>query len=80
MTSDYIISETGLTLNPAGIDHFNLYWGRTVLLASTGAAVSEVSAATPIPTLSTYGLVLTMLGFLVVAGRRLRTSTKRIQK
>ena len=76
MTSAYTRSETGLILNPVGIDHFNLYWGRTVLLASTGA-VGEVSAATPIPTLSAYGLVLTMLGLLVVAGRRLRTSAKR---
>jgi hypothetical protein len=76
MTSAYTRSQTGLTLNPADIDHFNLYWGRTVLLASTGS-VGVVSAATPIPTLSAYGLVLTMLGLLVVAGRRLRTPAKR---
>jgi hypothetical protein len=76
MTSAYTRSQTGLTLNPAGIDHFNLYWGRTVLLASTGP-VGPVSAAAPIPTLSAYGLILTMLGLLVVAGRRLRTPAKR---
>ena len=33
--------------------------------------------ATPVPTMSAYGLVLTMLGFLLVAGRRLRASAKR---
>lgn len=76
MTSAYTRSQTGLTLDPAGIDHFNLYWGRTVLLASTGP-VGVVPAATPVPTLSAYGLVLTMLGLLVVTGRRLRTSAKR---
>ena len=71
MTTPYTKSMTGLTLNPAGIDHFNLYWGRTVLLASTA------SAATPVPTLPAYGLVLTVLGLLVLAGRRLRASAKR---
>ena len=75
MTSAYTRSQTGLTLNPADIDYFNLYWGRTVLLASTGSVV--VPAATSIPTLSTYGLVLTMLGLLVLTGRHLRTSAKR---
>ena len=50
MTSAYTRSETGLTLNPADIDHFNLYWGRTVLLASTGSVV--VPDSTSIPTLS----------------------------
>lgn len=76
MTSAYTRSQTGLTLNPAGIDHFNLYWGRTVLLASTGSVVSAASP-TPVPTLSASGLVLTMLGLLVMARRRLRTSAKR---
>lgn len=33
--------------------------------------------AKPIPTMSAYGLVLTMLGLLLVAGRRLRASAKR---
>ena len=77
MTSAYTRSQTGLTLNPADIDHFNLYWGRTVLLASTGPAGVASIPATPIPTLSAYGLVLTMLVLLVMAGRRLRTSAKR---
>ena len=36
-----------------------------------------VVAATPVPTMSAYGLVLTMVGLLVVAARRLRTSAKR---
>jgi len=53
MTSPYTRSQTGLTLNPAGIDHFNLYWGRTVLLASTRAVDA---APTPIPTMSVWGL------------------------
>ena len=34
------------------------------------------ASATPVPTMSAYGLVLTMLGLLVVAGRRLRASAK----
>lgn len=76
MTSAYTRSQTGLTLNPTDIDYFNLYWGRTVLLASTGAG-GIVPAATPVPTLSTYGIVLTMLGLLLVAGLRLRTPAKR---
>lgn len=75
MTSPYTRSQSGLTLNPADIDHFNLYWGRTVLLASTGSVVAP--AATSIPTLSTYGLVLIMLGLLVLTGRHLRASAKR---
>lgn len=75
MTSAYTRSQTGLTLNPAGIDHFNLYWGRTVLLATTGSV--EVAPAIPIPTLSAYGLILTIMGLLVLAGRRLHTSAKR---
>jgi len=73
MTSAYTRSQTGLTLNPADIDHFNLYWGRTVLLASSAPAM----AATSIPTLSAYGLVLTMLGLLVLTARHLRISAKR---
>ena len=76
MTSPYTRSQSGLTLDPAGIDHFNLYWGRTVLLASSGAA-EEASAATPVPTLSTYGLALTVLILLMLAGSRLRTSARR---
>ena len=36
-----------------------------------------VTAVTPVPTISAYGLVLTMLGLMLVAGRRLRTSAKR---
>lgn len=76
MTSDYIGNQTGLTLNPAGIDHFDLYWGRTVLLAST-SAIAPPAPATPVPTMTAYGLVLTILGLLVVAGRRLRVSAKR---
>ena len=35
------------------------------------------SAATPVPTMSAYGIGLTMLGLLLVAGRRLRASAKR---
>jgi hypothetical protein len=74
MTSAYSRSQSGLTLNPAGIDHFDLYWGRTVLLASTG---SGAGPATAVPTLPAYGLVLTTLGLLALAGRRMRTSVKR---
>ena len=73
MTSPYTRSETGLTLNPADIAYFNLYWGRTVLLASSG----EAGEATAIPTLSAYGLILTMLVLLLFAGRHLRTSARR---
>ena len=38
--------------------------------------VSPAASATPVPTMSAYGLVLTMLGLLVAAGRRLRASAK----
>ncbi len=75
MTSPYTRSQSGLTLNPADIDHFNLYWGRTVLLASTGPVVAAPS--TPIPTLSSHGLVVTILVLLVLAGLHFRTSARR---
>ena len=42
---------------------------------STAASATPASA-TPVPTMSAYGLVLTMLGLLVAAGRRLRASAK----
>ncbi len=80
MTSDYTRSQAGLTLNPAGIDHFNLYWGRTVLVASTPSAGLACSSAAPIPTLSVHGLVLAMLGLLAVAGISLRALAKREKK
>jgi len=75
MTTPYARSQSGFTLNPAGIDHFNLYWGRTVLLASTGQAVQ--APTTPVPTLSTLGLVLTILVLLVLAGLHFRTTARR---
>ena len=34
------------------------------------------STATPVPTMSAYALVLTTLGLLVVAGRRIRSKIK----
>ena len=37
---------------------------------------SPAASATPVPTMSAYGVVLTMLGLLVAAGRRLRASAK----
>jgi hypothetical protein len=40
------------------------------------AASATPASATPVPTMSAYGLVLTMLGLLVAAGRRLRASAK----
>ncbi len=78
MTADYERNETGLTLNPAGIDHFNLYWGREVLVATTAAAPPPPPAApAQVPTLPAYGLALTMLGMLLVAARRLRRANIR---
>ena len=35
LTTPYVLNYSGLTLNPTGVDHFNLYWGKTVLLASS---------------------------------------------
>ena len=34
------------------------------------------ASTTPVPTISAYGLVLTMLGLLLIAGRRLRAVVK----
>jgi hypothetical protein len=45
----------------------------TVVTEPTPPAAS----AAAVPTMSAYGLILTMLGLLIVAGRRLRTSAKR---
>jgi len=67
------------TLNPAS--------GAMALLGSN--TIGQMSAIemvgvpgpcgerTPVPTMSTYGLVLTMLGLLLVAARRLRASERR---
>lgn len=77
MTVDYERNQSGLTLNPAGIDHFNLYWGRTVLAASSDSVAAPSGPAAPVPTLPAYGLALTMLGLLLVAARRLRKTTLR---
>jgi hypothetical protein len=51
----------------------------TTLTFSPGATTAPAPAppSAPIPTMSTYGLVLTMLGLLFVASRRLRASAKR---
>lgn len=38
---------------------------------------APLTPATSVPTMSTYGLILTMLGLLLVAARRLRASAKR---
>ena len=38
------------------------------------------SAATPVPTLSTYGFILTAIGFVLVASRRLRLSAGKSRK
>lgn len=60
-----------------------------VLTASVGAGAGSVSVLAlsvsadaaeppkPVPTMSAYGLALTMLGMLLVAARRLRVSAKR---
>jgi hypothetical protein len=53
---------------------FNWAWNITV--SATPVSATPASA-TPVPTISAYGLVLTMLGLLIVAGRRLRASAKR---
>jgi hypothetical protein len=45
-------------------------------LPACGTA-SPLTLATPVPTISAYGLALTMLGLLLVATRRLRASAKR---
>lgn len=79
MTTPYTRSQSGLTLNPADVDYFNLYWGRTVLLASTGSVspIEPAEPTTPVPTLSTYGLILAILSLLILTARRLRTSARR---
>jgi len=40
-------------------------------------SVSSLEPALPVPTMSAYGLALTMLGLLLLAGYRLHTSVKR---
>ena len=42
----------------------------------TTGSVRPVLATTPVPTMSAYGLILTILGLFVVASRRLRASAK----
>lgn len=48
-----------------------------IAAGATDAPAPAPGAAAPIPTMSSYGLVLTMLGLLLVASRRLRTSGRR---
>jgi hypothetical protein len=53
-------------------------WSDPVAVAAPPPAPPPPPAsATPVPTISAYGLVLTILGLLIVAGRRLRASAKR---
>jgi len=47
------------------------------LVSSASGSASAPEPAKPIPTMSAYGLALTMLGLLLVASRRLRSSVKR---
>jgi hypothetical protein len=50
--------------------------GYSTFLFDSGAPPPPVSAA-PVPTMSAYGLVVTMLGLFVVASRRLRKPANR---
>lgn len=55
----------------------NLNGGTSVLTFTAGSTVPVTAATASVPTLPTYGLVLTMLGLLLVAARRLSASDKR---
>lgn len=48
-----------------------------IAAGATGDPAPAPGPAAPIPTMSAYGLVLTMLGLLLVASRRLRTLGRR---
>lgn len=72
MTTPYARSEGGFTLNPSDIAYFNLYWGRTVLVASTESSSVE---PTPVPALPTFGIAIIILGLALTAARRLRSSS-----
>ncbi|MFT5710201.1 MAG: hypothetical protein ACI8QT_000893 [Halioglobus sp.] len=83
-TTLYAITERGLT-NPRQIDILDVTTG---IVSSTISAPDNLhtlaftdgaggGSSTPVPTMTIYGLVLTMLGLLLVASRRLRASAKR---
>jgi len=57
----------------SGVDADSL----TLNVPAASATPTPTPTATAVPTLPVYGLALTMLGLLLVAGRRLRTSAKR---
>jgi len=73
MTSPYTRNQTGLTLNTADVDHFNLYWGRTVLLATTQSAAPPAQAvaipANAGPALALLVLLMSLVGLGVLRGR-----------
>ena len=51
--------------------------GQTGIWSASPVAAPAPGGSTVIPTMSTYGLILTILGLLLVAARRLRASAKR---
>jgi len=69
--------------DPSAINSIDVYWGRIssqtggMLVGTVNESNPPPAPTTPVPTLSAYGLILTMLGFLIVASRRLRESAKR---
>ncbi len=46
-------------------------------IGGSGPGIAVLEPATPVPTLSAYGIVLTALGLLLVATRRLRSSARK---
>ena len=63
-------------LSISEIDGDAMNWVMNVS-GSTGVVSASGASATAVPTMSAYGVVLTMLGLLLVATRRLRVSAKR---
>lgn len=73
MTDPYTRNQTGLTLNTADVDHFNLYWGRTVLLATTRSAAPS-GPAVPIPAdaplaLALLAALMSLMGLVAMRGK-----------
>jgi len=71
-------AESSPPSDPEERGPYIVYFSRAV--AGGPAAPPPPSSGTPIPTMSAYGLVLTMLGLLLMASRRLKVAIRQKQK